>query len=96
MQRVFLVHLATMILLTASALADGQNAVLFAPKPEPLIVPEVRIPPEAVASGLGGKVDVLVRIDKTGKVIGILGISGPRVYLPQRHAGRCTGYSRGG
>lgn len=49
---------------------------------EALSIPEVTIPAEAVATGLGGKVDVRVRIDNTGKVIGIEGTTGPDSVCP--------------
>lgn len=77
MQRLFSVVFTAVVLLAAGVAADGQGAVLLAQKAEPLVGPEVVIPLEAVSTGLGGNVDVLVRVDNAGRVVGILGISGP-------------------
>lgn len=68
---------ATVLLLTASVATTGQKITILTKHAEALIVPEVTIPPEALATGLGGRVNALVRVDNTGKVIGILGVSGP-------------------
>lgn len=70
------------LILTVSMAATGQKIVNLTQQESPIFVPEVTIPPEALATGLGGNVDVLLRVGPTGKVSDVISVSGPGPVCP--------------